>query len=350
MHIKYGGRMVEYAGFELPVQYTGIAAEHLAVRNTAGLFDVSHMGEFMLTGADALANIQNLFVNDFTNMVDSQVRYSPMCNDSGGIVDDLLVYKNSDGNYMIVVNAANIEKDFAWIKSKLYGNVDFNDVSALFSQIAVQGPKAADIIESICDSKYIPAKKYHFCSDAVVGGIECILSTTGYTGESGFELYVSNENAVSLWEALIEAGKPFSLVPCGLGARDTLRLEAAMPLYGHEMSDEITPLETGLAFFTKMNKESFIGKEALIKKGEPSVCRVGLIINGKGIARGGESVFAADEKIGFITSGTANPVNKLSIAMAIIDKNQSGEGKCLQVEIRDKKMEATVVKLPFLTK
>lgn len=244
-HVKAGGKIVPFAGYLLPVQYgTGVITEHMAVREKAGLFDVSHMGEVLCQGKDALANLQKLLTNDFTNMVDGQARYSPMCNENGGTVDDLIVYKRGDNDYFIVVNAANKDKDYQWMLDHQFGEVTFTDASSEYGQIALQGPKAMEILKKLTAEENIPKKYYHAVFDTEVAGIPCIISKTGYTGEDGVELYLASENAEKMWDALLEAGKDEGLIPCGLGARDTLRMEAAMPLYGHEMDDEISPLET----------------------------------------------------------------------------------------------------------
>ncbi|NMP37671.1 MAG: glycine cleavage system aminomethyltransferase GcvT [Clostridiales bacterium] len=348
LHEKSGGKIVPFAGYLLPVQYpTGIIAEHNAVRTAAGLFDVSHMGEIILEGEDALKNLQHLLSNDYLSLEIGFVRYSPMCNDNGGVVDDLIVYRKGEDLYYIVVNAANHEKDAAWIKSKLSGKVLFTDCSDDTAEIALQGPRAKDILKTLCDESLIPVKYYSFTDNVSVGGISCMVSRTGYTGEDGFELYCENNCAAELWEKLLEAGKPFGLIPCGLGSRDTLRLEAAMPLYGHEMTDEITPLETGLGRFVKLDKGDFIGRDALIAKGEPARTRIGLEILDRGIARGGEPVFLGEKQVGFITSGTMAPCLKKSIAMAIVDIAAASEDTALTVETRGKRLCAKAVKLPF---
>ena len=276
-HVKYNGKIVPFAGYLLPVQYeSGVIAEHMAVRTKAGLFDVSHMGEIICKGEDALKNLQMLLTNDFTNMVDGQARYSPMCNEEGGTVDDLIVYKYKDNVYYIVVNAANKDKDYKWMLDHQFGNVTFEDKSSSIAQIALQGPKSFDILSKITSEENIPKKYYHCVFDAEVDGMKCIVSQTGYTGEDGYEIYLSNEDAPKMWESLMSAGEEFGLIPCGLGARDTLRLEAAMPLYGHEMDDTVDPLETGLGFAVKMTKDDFIGKKAIEAKGDFSRKRVGL--------------------------------------------------------------------------
>lgn len=350
-HVAAGGKIVPFAGYLLPVQYpAGVIAEHMAVRTKAGLFDVSHMGEVVYHGKDALANLNRLLTNDFTSMVDGQVRYSPMCNENGGVVDDLIVYKYCDGDYMVVVNAANREKDVAWMKSHLFGEVKFADLSDELAQLALQGPLAKEILLKLTDEASIPAKYYSFTPEAVVGGVKCILSQTGYTGEHGYELYLAPADAPKLWQAICEAGAPLGLIPCGLGARDTLRLEAAMPLYGHEMDDTITPLETGLHFAVKLQKDDFIGKAALVAQGEPSRRRIGLKIIDRGIVREHEPVYADGRQIGLTTSGTHCPKLGGAYAMAMVEAAYAEPGTKLETESRGRKLAAEVVALPFYKK
>lgn len=347
-HVKAGGKIVPFAGYLLPVQYgTGVIKEHMAVREQAGLFDVSHMGEVLCEGKDALANLQKLLTNDFTNMVDGQARYSPMCNENGGTVDDLIVYKKSDDHYFIVVNASNKDKDYQWMLDHQFGEVTFTDVSAQYAQIALQGPKAIEILKKLTAEENIPAKYYHAVFDAEVAGMPCIVSKTGYTGEDGVEIYLACEFAEKMWDALLEAGKEEGLIPCGLGARDTLRMEAAMPLYGHEMDDEITPLETGLKFAVKMAKDDFIGKAAMEAKGEPQIKRIGLKVTGRGIIREHEDIFVNGEKIGHTTSGTHCPYLGYPIAMALVPVGYGELGTKMEVEVRGRMVEAEVVALPF---
>lgn len=348
MHLKYGGKVVPFAGHLLPIQYgSGITAEHMAVRTAAGLFDVSHMGEIVLKGPDALENIQYLMTNDCANMADGQVRYSPMCNENGGVIDDLLIYKKRDNNYLLVVNAANHEKDAVWIKSHVSGDCVFEDISADTAQIALQGPKALEIITKLVDVETLPVKYYSFTDGVLVGGLECLVSRTGYTGEDGYELYTANENAAELWERLMTAGSDSGLIPCGLGARDTLRLEAGMPLYGHEMDDTITPFETGLGFFVKMSKDDFIGKAALQAKGEPQIKRIGLELTDRGIARSGDKVFLGEVEIGTVSSGTMCPFIKKAVAMALVTRSSVTQGDVVELDVRGRKLKAAVVKLPF---
>ncbi|MDL2252688.1 glycine cleavage system aminomethyltransferase GcvT [Ruminococcaceae bacterium OttesenSCG-928-I18] len=346
-HLAAGGKMVPFAGYQLPVQYVGVIEEHMAVRQKAGLFDVSHMGEVLIEGPDALANLMNLYTNAFMKLADGRVRYSPMCNEQGGTVDDLLIYRFDENHYLVVVNAANREKDVAWMKEHLFGDAKLTDQSDDYAQIALQGPLSREILAKVCSETDIPEKYYSFTKDVQVAGVPCLLSQTGYTGEHGYELYCKPEDAGTLWDALLAAGKPEGLMPCGLGARDTLRLEAAMPLYGHEMDEEITPLETGLDFAVKMTKEDFIGKKALVERGEPKIARIGLKMTGRGIAREHNEVYLDGSKIGHTTSGTHCPYLGGAYAMALVDKNHTEVGTELEVEIRGKKVSAEIVPLPF---
>ncbi len=347
-HLKCGGRMVEFGGYCLPVQYTaGVIKEHMAVRTACGLFDVSHMGEITFRGPDALRNLNHLLTNDYTVMADGQARYSPMCYDDGGTVDDLIVYKRADNDYFVVVNASNKDKDYAWMKAHVFGDVTVEDVSAQYGQIALQGPKAEEILRKLTADENIPAGYYTALFDREVAGVRCIVSRTGYTGEDGFELYMPAADAPVLWRSLLQAGEPEGLIPCGLGCRDTLRLEAAMPLYGHELSAEITPKEAGLGFFVKMDKDEFIGKEALAAKGVPTRKRVGLKVTGRGIAREHQEVMVEGRQVGMTTSGTHCPFIGAPVAMAMIETELAVPGQKVEVMVRGKAVEAEVVKLPF---
>lgn len=344
-HEAAGGKIVPFAGWLLPVQYTGIIAEHMAVRTACGLFDVSHMGELELNGSDSLANINRLLTNDFSGMYVGQARYSPMCYESGGVVDDLIVYKLSDTRYFIVVNAANKDKDRDWIMAHLYGDCVLTDRSDEFAQIALQGPKAEEILRRISDD--IPAKYYSAVPEGKAAGKACLISRTGYTGEDGFELYCAAEDAADLWDALLEAGRADGLIPCGLGARDTLRLEAAMPLYGHELSDSINPYEANLGMFVKPEKPDFIGKAALEKARPVTRRRVGLEVTGRGIAREGCPVYDGDRQVGLVTSGTHCPYLGKAVALALVEVSCAEVGKQVILDIRGKRVEAKVIPLPF---
>ncbi len=343
IHVRAGGKIVSFGGYLLPVQYkTGILQEHAAVRNAAGLFDVSHMGEITVRGKDALQNLNYLLTNDFSDMRDGRIRYSPMCYAEGGVVDDLLVYKCGENRYMLCVNASNKDKDYAWIQKNLFGDVRAEDISESVCQIALQGPRATDILQKCMEQKYIPQKYYTFIGNAFLQGIPCILSRTGYTGENGYEIYAENVYAKILWNILMEAGEAYALLPCGLGSRDTLRLEASMPLYGHEITRDITPMEAGLGMFVKMGKPDFIGKKALAFP--PKRERIGLRLIDRGIAREGAKVFASGEEVGYVTSGTSSPTLHYSIAMALVDTNRRGG---LTVEVRGKCLAAEETTMPF---
>ncbi len=347
-HLQAGGKIVPFAGYLLPVQYeTGVISEHMAVRTAAGLFDVSHMGEVTLDGEDALLNVQRLVTNDCSRMVDGQVKYSPMCNEEGGVVDDLLVYRKAVDSYLIVINAANRDKDVQWMKNHLTGRVKFQDISEEVAQLALQGPRSKEILLKLVGEEQLPVKYYSFTENVSVAGMNCLVSKTGYTGEDGYELYCSNRDAAKLWTVLLEAGQEQGLIPCGLGARDTLRLEAAMPLYGHEMDDTITPLETGLGFAVKLEKEDFIGKSGILAKGTPHRTRVGLNITGRGIAREQCPVYHGDQLIGATTSGTHCPYLGRPVAMALIDVSYSNLGTEVEVEVRGRRIPAEITTLPF---
>ncbi|MDO4345105.1 MAG: glycine cleavage system aminomethyltransferase GcvT [Eubacteriales bacterium] len=347
-HLEAGGKIVPFAGYLLPVQYpSGVIAEHNAVRSACGMFDVSHMGEILLSGPDAVKNLNLLLTNDYTEMYDGQARYSPMCNENGGVVDDLIVYKIRDEHYFIVVNAANKAKDFAWMTSHQTGDARFEDISERIVQIALQGPKAQGILERLTDASQIPTAYYSAIFEAKVSDIPCIISRTGYTGEDGFEFYCDAAQGSALWDLLLAAGKEDGLIPCGLGARDTLRLEAAMPLYGHEMDDTVSPLETGLGIFVKMKKENFIGKSALEAKGTPAIRRVGLKVVKRGIIREHCDIYIGEQKIGHTTSGTHAPYLGYPVAMALIERDAAVPGTIVEAEVRGRRIEAEIVKLPF---
>lgn len=347
-HEALGGKIVPFAGYLLPVQYpTGVIAEHMAVRTAAGLFDVSHMGELMFTGPDALKNLNHMLTNDFTGMYDGQVRYSPMCNDQGGCVDDLIVYRIHETAYLVVVNASNKDKDAAWMGARLSGDCVMEDISDQVSQVALQGPKSKEIMLRLLDQEALPQKYYSFTRDVDLKGIRCIVSRTGYTGEFGYELYCANGDAPRLWDLLLDTGKDLGLIPCGLGARDTLRLEAAMPLYGHELDQEITPMEAGLDFAVKMGKDTFIGKEAIAGKLPIARKRVGLEITGRGIAREHQDIYIGDRLAGRTTSGTHCPFLGKAVAMAYLSPEDAAVGTTVEVDVRGRRIAATVVELPF---
>lgn len=348
-HLACGGKIVPFAGFLLPVEYsTGVITEHMAVREHCGLFDVSHMGEVLLQGPGALKSLNHLLTNDYTNLEIGRVRYSPMCNRTGGVVDDLIVYRVSEETYFVVVNAANREKDVAHMEANLLPGTKFTDISDQVAQLALQGPKSKEILASLVCEEVIPKKYYSFYPEKVsVCGVDCLISRTGYTGSWGYELYCAAEDGSKLWQKLLEVGKDSGLIPCGLGARDTLRLEAAMPLYGHEMNDEISPLEAGLDFAVKLGKEEFIGKEPLVAAGAPARTRIGLKAVGRGILREHQQVEKDGVEIGHTTSGTFCPYLKGAYAMALVDTGSVQLGDTVDVFVRSRKVTAEVVSLPF---
>ena len=340
-HTAAGGKLVPFAGWLLPVQYSGVIAEHRAVRTGCGLFDVSHMGELLLRGPDALANLNRLMTNDFSGMADGQARYSPMCYEDGGVVDDLIVYRCSDTAWLAVVNASNIGKDRDWMTAHLAGDCTLEDLSDQTAQLALQGHGAEALLRTLTAD--LPAKNYTAVLHGTVDGRPCLVSRTGYTGEDGFELYCAPADAPALWDALTAAGA----LPCGLGARDTLRLEAAMPLYGHELSPSINPYEAGLGIFVKLEKPDFIGKAALERARPVSRRRVGLQMTGRGIAREGCPVYDGGRQVGVVTSGTHCPWVGQAVALALVDAAYKEPGTPLQVDVRGRRVDAQVVKTPF---
>lgn len=346
-HLNHGGKVVEFGGFELPVQYgAGLIAEHNAVRNAAGLFDVSHMGEFLLEGKSAFDTIQRLMSNDMTGLCDGQIRYTMMLNERGGEVDDLLVYRLSEEKYLLVVNAGNCDKDAAWVSNRLLDGTRFENLSEKTGQVALQGPKSEEILRKILPESEIPEKYYTFkVSDRVTDG-RCIVSRTGYTGEDGFEIYCPAERTPEIFEKILDAGKEYGILPCGLGARDTLRFEACMPLYGHELNEDYLGHEVGLGFALKMGKPDFIGKRALEER-PAQFKHKGVKLIDKGIAREGCEVFAASDgrKIGVVTTGTYSPTFQHALAMVRIEK--SYEEPEVVIDVRGKKLRAEVVKMPF---
>mgnify|MGYP002799967680 FL=1 len=347
-HLDEGGKMVPFAGYLLPVQYpTGVIAEHMAVRTACGLFDVSHMGEIVFRGEGALATLNHLLTNDFTNMTIGRVRYSVMCLPDGGTVDDLVVCKFGEDCYLVVVNAANREKDYAHMAANLLPDTEIEDISDQVAQLALQGPNAKEILAHLIDPELLPQKYYTAVREVIVAGIPCMISRTGYTGEFGYELYTAADDGPKLWKLLRQVGAEHGLIPCGLGARDTLRLEAAMPLYGHEMNETVTPLEAGLNFAVKLQKPEFIGRDALLAAGEPKRVRVGLKATGRGILREEQTVYLGDTVIGTTTSGTFAPYLKQAIAMALVDADHTAPGPAVEVEVRGRRVAAEIVPLPF---
>lgn len=347
---EYGGKIVEFGGFAMPIQYEGIISEHAAVRNAAGIFDVSHMGEVEVKGADAFKFLQNLVTNDIEVLKDNQILYTLMCDVNGGIVDDLLVYKFSNEHFYLVINAGNIEKDFKWMFSnkELY-NVAITNSSDYVAEIAIQGPRSQKILQKITNIDLDEIKFFYFKQDVLVDDIKCTISRTGYTGEDGFEIYTSIEKIEKLWHKLLKIGREEGLKPAGLGCRDTLRFEACLPLYGNEISQDITPLEAGLDFFVKFKKNNFIGKGVLLKQKEEGLKKilVGFEMKDRGIPRHGFDVSVLGEKIGVVTTGYLSPTLKKNIGLALIDFKYSELGTEIEIVIRSKLLKAKVVSKKF---
>ncbi|BFH61286.1 glycine cleavage system aminomethyltransferase GcvT [Paenibacillus azoreducens] len=345
-----GVRCIDFGGWELPVQFSGIHKEHEAVREAAGLFDVSHMGEFMVSGPEAESFIQYMTVNDVTKLEPGQAQYSALCYPDGGVVDDLLIYKLEEQSYMLVVNASNIDKDWEWLQQHLKNGVQMTNQSDETALLAIQGPKAEEILNPLVDADLSALGSFHFLQNVNLFGASVLISRTGYTGEDGFEIYLKAADAPTVWRGLFEHGEAHGLLPAGLGARDTLRFEAKLPLYGQELSKEISPLEGGIGFFVKLNQEDdFIGKQALQQQKSSGVPRklVGVEMIDRGIPRSHYPVYAGDTQIGEITTGTQSPTLKRNLGLALIDSNHAATGTQVEVEIRGKRLKAEVVSTPF---
>jgi aminomethyltransferase len=349
-------KMTEFAGFEMPLWYKGITEEHLAVRNSVGIFDVSHMGRVIITGKDTVSFLNYVITNDVTILTPNSALYSVMCNENGGIIDDFVVSCLEEEKFLLVPNATNREKDYNWLVKKAEGfKVKIEDISDHVAMFAVQGPNAERTLQKICTADLSKIERFK-CASARLADVEVFLSRTGYTGEDGFEVYVWNtpldkpDNALKVWNAILEAGKPFGIEPCGLGARDTLRLEAGLCLYGNDIDENTTPLEARLGFVVKFQKDNFIGKSALLKQKEEGVKRrrVELQMIEQGIPRQGFKIYdEKGEKIGQVTSGTFSPLLKRGIAMAYIQAQQAQEGNIVNIEIRGKPAKAKIVPFPF---
>jgi aminomethyltransferase len=350
-HVRLGGKIVPFAGFEMPVQYPdGISAEHRAVRQRAGLFDVSHMGELYVRGPRALDLIQHVSVNDASRIEVGQAQYSAMCLESGGVIDDLLVYRYPD-RYMLVVNASNVAKDRDWIEGQARAfDVEIEDASDSVALLALQGPAARGILAPLVSFDVDMVTYYRF-RDGEVAGVPATVSGTGYTGEDGFELYLPAEGALDVWRALLSGGSAAGLVPAGLGARDSLRLEMAYALYGNDLDEEHTPLEAGLGWVTKLDKGPFLGREALRAQKEAGVPRklVGLTVSGRGFPRPGYTILAAGEAVGHVTSGTVSPSLGVGIALGYVPAESATPGTRLEIDARGRPLDAVVVQPPFYT-
>ncbi len=349
-HKKLGGRLVDFAGWELPVQYSGLVAEHEAVRTKAGMFDVSHMGEVEFKGKGALEAANRLITNDLARITDGQAIYSGLLNPNGGFVDDIVAYRFSPEHIFICVNAANREKDFAWMHEHATG-VKPVDRSDEFAQLAVQGPKAFGIVQRLCPKPLESVGTYRFTTGPVAG-VDCIISRTGYTGEDGFELYCPPGSAEKLWFALLEEGTGDGLVPAGLGCRDSLRTEMKYALYGNDIDDVHTPLEAGLGWIVKLDKAEFIGKDALVKQKAAGVTRklIGFELTEAGVPRAHYPILNDGQKVGEVTSGTMGPTVKKAIGIGYVPTALAAEGSTFHVEIRGRPVAAKVVKTPFHTR
>ena len=353
LHRQLGARMVEFGGWDMPVQYSGVIAEHLAVRQAAGLFDVSHMGEFEVAGPQAFDFLQYATTNDLSKLVDGQVQYTALCYPNGGVVDDLTLYRFAADRYLLCVNAANVDKDFAWLEQVRseagLSDLTLNNRSDDYALLALQGPKAEQILAQLTAVELTALKFYRFCEGSV-SGMPMIISRTGYTGEAGFELYCRAADGPELWQALMTAGQPLGLLPAGLGARDTLRLEKGLALYGHEISADILPLEARLGWITKLDKGNFVGRDSLLKAKQEGLRRkqIGLKLSDPGVPRESYPVLCQGKQVGYVTSGTMSPSLKQGIALALVAKDIADSDQPLAIGIRKRQVAAVRTELPFV--
>ncbi|MBT4828290.1 MAG: glycine cleavage system aminomethyltransferase GcvT [Candidatus Marinimicrobia bacterium] len=345
-HIELGGNMVTFGGYLLPTHYSGINVEHLTVRSKAGLFDVSHMGEFIISGSDAESFLQKVTVNDVASLSVGQAQYSAMCYANGGIIDDILVYKKKN-EFMLVVNAANNEKDLDWLNSHAKGDIRIENMSDDIGLVAIQGPRSRNILQTLTDSNLTNIQFYHFV-EGRLNGKKAIISRTGYTGELGFEIYANSDNIGEIWDAIMKAGQDKGLEPAGLGCRDTLRMEMKLALYGNDIDDTTNPIEAGLGWITRLGKTDFMGKKALLEA-KPNVTRrlVCLEMTERAIPRQGCPILMNDESVGIITSGTMSPSLEIGIGIGYVNRPFDKSGTELLVDIRGRMKSAVVVKPPF---
>ena len=349
-HRRLGGKMIDFGGWDMPVQYpAGTIEEHLAVRTAAGIFDVSHMGEIEIRGPQALALVQRVTTNDASKLADGQAHYSGLLYPQGTFVDDILVHRFAEDHYFLCVNASNTPKDAAWIASHA-GEFDCEarDVSADYSQIAVQGPAARSLLQPLCDVD-LTSVKYYWFARGHVDGVPAIVAHTGYTGEDGFEIYLSPADAPRVWDSILDAGRPAGLLPCGLAARNTLRLEAKMALYGNDIDDTVTPYEADLGWIVKLDKGDFIGRDRLIEQKEKGIPRklVGFEVRDKGIARDHCPVWIGGREVGQVTSGSPAPFLKKNIGLALLPTEHTAIGTALEIDVRGRRLAAEVVPTPF---
>jgi len=356
VHVRLGAKMVEFGGWEMPIQYSNITEEHHAVRNSVGLFDVSHMGEVIIKGEESEKFINYLITNDVKLLGDNEIQYAMMCYENGGVVDDLLVYKKHADNYLLIINAGNIEKDLDWIhrvaeETKM--NINISDESPFMAEVALQGPDAEKLLQEHVSIDLSELSFFTFAEKINLFGTECLISRTGYTGEDGFEIYTDNGDIENIWNKLLESGSRYGILPCGLGARDTLRFEANLPLYGHELSATISPLEAGYGFCVKLDKYDFKGKDALKTQKKNGLKRkiVGFELIDKGIARADCTVVdEMSQEIGHVTTGYKSPTLDKSLGLALISSNYAGIGKEIYIQIRNKTLKAIIVSRKFLNK
>jgi len=347
IHQALGAKIVEFAGYYMPVQYKGIMDEHRRVRTTVGMFDVSHMGEFELTGKHAESYLQKMTINDVSKLQDFQVQYSAMCYEDGGIVDDLLVYRYPN-RFMMVVNASNIDKDFQWMQQHLDKDVTLINRTDEFSLLAIQGRNAQEVLQKLTKVDLSSIKYYYFVSGKLAD-VDMMIARTGYTGEDGFEIMFDKKYSEKIWQAIMDAGKPFDIEPIGLGARDTLRLEVKYCLYGNDIDNTTNPLEAGLGWITKLDTDDFIGRAAILKAKENGLTRklIGFELKEKAFPRHDYEIFKADSKIGYVTSGTFSPTLEKSLGLGYVGTEFSKIGTLFDISIRGKKVLAEVVKTPF---
>jgi len=349
-HQALGARLVEFGGWEMPIQYRSILEEHRAVRTHAGLFDVSHMGELQVEGLGAGSFLQYLVPNDVSRLTLGQALYTQLCLPTGNIIDDLLIYRLADKRYMLVVNGANIEKDSAWVtqQAKYFEDVYVLDQSEATALLALQGPVAQTILQG-CTESDLKSIRYYHAEAGTVAGVDCIISRTGYTGEDGFELYCPAGAVSDLWNTLLVVGQPYGLLPAGLGARDTLRLEAGLCLYGHELDEQTNPLQANLGWTVKLQKGAFIGRDVLLNVKQQGVIRklVGIEVQERGVPRGGYTIYDNDQRIGILTSGAFAPTVQKGIGMGYVETTYAIAGRQVQIDIRGRRIAAQIVALPF---
>lgn len=350
IHKNLGAKMVPYAGFEMPVQYAGVNQEHMIVRNGVGVFDVSHMGQFFVKGPEALELLQYIGSNDASKVKIGQAQYTCLTNENGGIIDDLIIYRMSEDEWMLVVNASNIDKDWEWINKQNKFEVEIENRSDQISLLAIQGPKAIEAMQALTNENLEEIPFYNFKVAKFAGADDVIISATGYTGSGGFEIYFDNKYAEMIWEKVMEAGREFGIEPCGLAARDTLRLEKGFCLYGNEINENISPLEAGLGWITKLNKD-FIGKEIIAEQKEKGIEKklIGFKIVERGVPRQDYKILDENEnEIGVVTSGTQSPVLKEGIGMGYVETDKAQIGNSILIQVRNKTIKAEIVKTPFV--